>query len=57
MVLAGLKSTHPLGGRAADAAWLVEAVGLGVKFTLGNRREDVQSLTYRALLNRKKNEV
>ena len=27
---------------------------MGVRFTLGSRREDVQSLTYRALLRRKK---
>ena len=56
MAVTRLESIQPLGGRAAEAVSLVEAVGLGVRFTLGSRREDVQSLTYRALLNRKKHE-
>ena len=39
-----------------NAATLVRVRNLGVRFTIGTRREDVQSLTYRALLRRKKRE-
>lgn len=32
---------------------LVEAAGLGVRYSLGSRREDIQSLTYNALFRRR----
>ena len=55
-MLAGLKSNQTPGGRAADTEPVVEVIGLGMKFMLGIRREDVQSRAYRLLLKRKKPE-
>ncbi len=56
MVLADSKSVQTHGGGTAESTPLVEVLGLGVKFTIGRRREDVQSLAYRALLRRKTQE-
>ena len=56
VVLPGPKSFQTHGGETAESTPLVEVRGLGVKFTIGRRREDVQSLAYRALLKRKKQE-
>jgi teichoic acid transport system ATP-binding protein len=36
---------------------LIEAVGVGVKYTLGRKREDLQSLAYNMVLRRKKKET
>lgn len=54
MVVTGHGVDSISGGRAPGAAPLIEAVGLGVKYTLGSRRESVQARTYRTLLRRKR---
>lgn len=48
---AGLE--RPAGSLEIDGTMpLVEARGLGVRYVVGNRREDIQSLTYNTLFRR-----
>jgi teichoic acid transport system ATP-binding protein len=52
MGLLGLESIRPASAQVERGRPLVRVSGVGVKYTLGGKREDIQSLTYRALLGR-----